>query len=154
MEQRPLSEDTSSVDTASPRMRQNRKDTYNRNEKGYSSGADLREHMAQWNRIKSSEIYSPFRKILARVMDISRVTSVLSDSATLRTAASQFLCPRGSPGKNTGVGCHALLQGMLQTQELNSCLMSPALAGRFFTTGATWEAQRMYHAQQNWYRKS
>ena len=116
MEQSPLSEDTSNVDTASPPMRQNRKDTCNRNEKGYSSGADLREHMAQWNRIKSSEIYSTFRKILARVMDISRVTSVLSDSATLRTAARQFLCPRDSPGKNTGVGCHALLQGMLQTQ--------------------------------------
>ena len=62
MEQMPFSEDTSNVDTASPRMRQNRKDTYNRNEKGYSSGADLREHMAQWNRIKSSEIYSPVQK--------------------------------------------------------------------------------------------
>ena len=24
-----------------------------------------------------------------------------------------------SPGKNTGVGCHALLQGIFQTQELN-----------------------------------
>ena len=25
----------------------------------------------------------------------------------------------GSPGKNTGVGCHALLQGIFPTQELN-----------------------------------
>ena len=25
-----------------------------------------------------------------------------------------------SPGKNTGVGCHALLQGIFQTQGLNS----------------------------------
>ena len=26
------------------------------------------------------------------------------------------------PGKNTGVGCHFLLQGILPTQGLNSCL--------------------------------
>ena len=29
------------------------------------------------------------------------------------------LCPWNSPGKNTGVGCHSLLQGMFPTQELN-----------------------------------
>ena len=33
-----------------------------------------------------------------------------------------------SPGKNTGVGCHALLQGIFPTQGSNSRLiMSPAL---------------------------
>jgi len=37
-----------------------------------------------------------------------------------------------SSGKNTGVGCHALLQGIEPMS-----LMSPALAGRFFTTSAT-----------------
>ena len=37
--------------------------------------------------------------------------------------------------------CHALLQGALLTQGLNPALMSPAVAGRFFTTSATWEAQ-------------
>ena len=26
---------------------------------------------------------------------------------------TRLLCPWGSPGKNTGVGCHALLQGPL-----------------------------------------
>ena len=45
-----------------------------------------------------------------------------------------------SPGKNTRVGCHALLQGIFLTQGSNMCLMSSALAGRFFTTSATWEA--------------
>ena len=55
--------------------------------------------------------------------------------------------PPGSPvkwdsqGKNTGVGCHALLQGIFPTQGLNPCfLLSPVLAGGFFTTSATWEA--------------
>ena len=28
-----------------------------------------------------------------------------------------------SPGRNTGVGCHALLQGIFPTQGLNSCLL-------------------------------
>ena len=31
----------------------------------------------------------------------------------------QFLCPGNSPGKNTGVGYHALLQGIFPTQGLN-----------------------------------
>ena len=35
---------------------------------------------------------------------------------------------------------HALFQGIFVTQGFNLCLMSPALAGRFFTTSATWEA--------------
>ena len=46
-----------------------------------------------------------------------------------------------SPVKNTGVGCHALLQGIFLTQGSNPRLLtSPALAGMFFTTSATWEA--------------
>ena len=51
-----------------------------------------------------------------------------------------LLYPRGSPGKN-GVGCRALPQGIFPIQGLNPHLFkSLALAGGFFTTGATWEA--------------
>ena len=32
--------------------------------------------------------------------------------------------PWDSPGKNIGVGCHALLQGIFPTQGLNPCLLS------------------------------
>ena len=39
-------------------------------------------------------------------------------------------------GKNTGVGCRALFQGIFLTQET----LSPALVGRFFTISATCEA--------------
>ena len=35
---------------------------------------------------------------------------------------ARLLCPWDSPGKSTGVGCHALLQGIFQTQGLNSPL--------------------------------
>ena len=39
--------------------------------------------------------------------------------ATLWTVAARVLCPWDSPGKNTGVGCHFLLQGILLTQGSN-----------------------------------
>ena len=39
-----------------------------------------------------------------------------------------------SPGKNTGVDCHALLPGIFPTQGLNP---GPCIAGRFFTIWAT-----------------
>ena len=39
-----------------------------------------------------------------------------------------------SPGKNTGMGCHALLQGIFPTQGSH-------IAGKFFTIWATREAQ-------------
>ena len=50
----------------------------------------------------------------------------------------RFRCPWDSPNKNIGVGGHALLQGIFSTQGSNPCLMSPALAGGFFTISTTW----------------
>ena len=44
---------------------------------------------------------------------------------------TRLLCPWHSPGKNTGVSCHSLLQRIFWTQDLNPHLMSPALAGEF-----------------------
>ena len=49
---------------------------------------------------------------------------------------------RDSPCKNTRVDYHALLQGIFPIQGLNSHLLyliSPPLAGGFFTTSVTWE---------------
>ena len=48
---------------------------------------------------------------------------VVSDSATPWTAALRLLCPRDSPGKNTAVGCHALLQGIFLTQGSDPSLL-------------------------------
>ena len=36
---------------------------------------------------------------------------------------TRLLCPRDSPGKNTGVGCHVFLQGIFPTQGLNPGLL-------------------------------
>jgi len=38
------------------------------------------------------------------------------------------------PHKNTGAGCHFLLQGIFPPRIKPVSLVSPALAGRFFTT--------------------
>ena len=45
---------------------------------------------------------------------------------------TRLLWPWDFPGKNTGVGGHFLLQGIVPTQGFE--LMSPALAGGLFTT--------------------
>ena len=51
---------------------------------------------------------------------------------------TRLLCPWDSPGKNIGVGCHSLLQGLFLTQGSNPHLLH-GQAG-FFTTSATWKA--------------
>ena len=40
------------------------------------------------------------------------------------TLSAKVLCPWASLGKNTGAGCHALLQGIFPTQGLNFHLLS------------------------------
>ena len=50
--------------------------------------------------------------------------SVVSDSLwPFGLQSTRPLCPWDSPGKNTGVGCHALLQRIFPTQGLNWCLL-------------------------------
>ena len=53
------------------------------------------------------------------------VCSVMSSSLRLHGEwpAARLLCPWDSPGKNTGVGCHFLLQGIFLTQGLNLWLL-------------------------------
>ena len=64
----------------------------------------------------------------------SHVQFFLCDPTDCMQPARLF-CPWDSPGKNTRVDCHALLQGW------NPSVLSPALAGGFFSTNATWEDQ-------------
>ena len=42
-----------------------------------------------------------------------------------------FSVHRDSPGKNTGLGCHALLQGITLTQGLNPCLLRSTCIDRW-----------------------
>ena len=45
----------------------------------------------------------------------------------------RLFCPWDSSGKNTGMGCHALLQQIFLTQGSNPCLYVSCISGRFFT---------------------
>ena len=51
---------------------------------------------------------------------------------------ARLLWPWDSPGKNSGVGCHALLQGDLPDPGTELMFPMPP-AGGFSTTSATWE---------------
>ena len=64
----------------------------------------------------SGTVWVPLSWELSIVQSFSRVQLF----ATPWTVAHQVLCPWGSPGKNTAVGCHFLLQGIFPTPGLNS----------------------------------
>ena len=51
-----------------------------------------------------------------------------------------LLSPCDYLGKNTGVDCHFLFQGIFPTQGLKLHLCVSEVAGKIFTTSATWEA--------------
>ena len=63
--------------------------------------------------------FSNFSLSLIRVLN-----HVMSDSVwPCRLQPARLLYPWDSPGKNTGAGCHFLLQGIFLTQELNPHLL-------------------------------
>ena len=51
------------------------------------------------------------------------VCSVMSSCLQTMDLARQASLSMGFPGKNTGVGCHSLLQGIFPTQESSPCLL-------------------------------
>ena len=77
------------------------------------------------------------------VLDCLRVCGCSGVSRSLRPHGLQparLVCPWDSPGNNTGVGCHFLLQGIFPTQGLNRHVFCFVL---FLTTkppGKNWEA--------------
>ena len=77
-------------------------------------------------------------------MHVCMCPKSLLSSLTLQPYGLQpvrLLCPWHSPGKNTGMGCRALLQGIFPTQGSNPHLLNlPTLAREFFITSTTWEA--------------
>ena len=119
---------------------------------------EFHEESAVWGRSMSGSLKAPARLHKPRTVCtlqvsfpntgrksvcVCAVTSVVSNSwQRYGLQPSRLLCPWDSPGKNIGVDCHFLLQGIFLTQGLNHISYSPALAGRFFTMRATWEARK------------
>ena len=54
---------------------------------------------------------------------------------------TRLLCLWDSPGKNTGVGCHALLHEIFPSQGSNPCLLCLLHRQVGSSTSATWGAQ-------------
>ena len=87
--------------------------------------------------------------------------SVVSDSLCYGLVLGRLLCPWNSPGKNTGVGCHFLLQGIFLTQGLNSCLLCDmgsikwtpvsCTEGGFFTAEPLGKIFLIFHIMYRWY---
>ena len=67
-----------------------------------------------------SKQWSP---LLGRECSVCQSLSHVQLFSTLWTIASRLFCPRDSPGKNTGVGCHALCPEIFPTQGLNLGLL-------------------------------
>ena len=65
----------------------------------------------------SREVYWPLSN-----MRVLSCFSLVWLCAAYRLQPTRLLCPWDSPGKNTGVGCHSLLQGIFPTQGSNSHL--------------------------------
>ena len=74
-------------------------------------------------------IYSFIEKHLLNAACCCWVTSVVSDSVQLhRRQPTRMPCPWDSPGKNTGVGCHFLLQCMQVKSESEVAQSCPTLS--------------------------
>ena len=66
-------------------------------------------------------------------------SSVISDSLwPHRLQFGRLLCPWNFPGKNTGMGCHFLLQEIFLSLGLNPHLSVSCIDGQIFTTNGTW----------------
>ena len=76
---------------------------------------------------KSRNNFSSLRNIVAATA--AAVTSVVSDSVQpQRRQPTRLPCPWDSPGKNTGVGCHCLLQCMKVKSESEVAQLCPTLS--------------------------
>ena len=70
-----------------------------------------------------SHIFPPYLEETSKVICMLSCSSHVWLFATPWTVAHRLLCPWDSPGKNIGMGCHVLLQGIFPTQGLNQCLL-------------------------------
>ena len=82
-------------------------------------------------------VKAPLKVVLgcACVQVCAQLCSTLCDPMDCSPAS--LLCPWDFPGKNTGMGCCALFQGIFPTQGLNTCLLH---CRQILYHYATWEA--------------
>ena len=105
----------------------------------FTGAATLENSMENSQKLKIESLYDPASPsgYVCMLSGFSRVRIF----ATPWTVARQAPPSMGFSRQEYWMGCHLLLQGSFPTQGLNpASLASPALAGGFFTSSATWEA--------------
>ena len=93
-------------------------------------------------------IISTFQGFLNWLIDVKTLCKLcvllcLVMSNSLRSHGlkpTRLLCPWNFPGINTGVSCHALLQGIFQIQGSNLHLLVFCIGRRILYYCTTWEA--------------
>ena len=75
-----------------------------------------------WHAADALYIFAEWMKVKCESESVSH--TVMSDSLWRHELLpARLLCPWNYPGKNTGVGCHSLLQGIFSTQGSNPGLL-------------------------------
>ena len=79
--------------------------------------------------------HQKIRKMVQSLSDVlcSAHFSSLQLSVTLCTVVDKLLCPWDFSGKNSGVGCYAILRGPFRCRDRTCVSCIPCIAGRFFT---------------------
>ena len=75
---------------------------------------------AEWNSVKGIGQLTLFSTYRYRC-SVTKSCPTLCNP--IDCSPNRLLCPQDFPGKNTGVGCHFLLQGIFLTQGSNPCLL-------------------------------
>ena len=101
-----------------------------------------------WEHVWGFSICMPFPALPFVVCVLSHFSRVWL-FATLWTVAHQAPLSMGFSRQEYWSGLPCLLQGIFLTQGSNPRLISPALAGRFFTTSAIWEALFVMQTWEN-----
>ena len=93
----------------------------------YSCDRMSDSHKERWQKRMSKDMtWSEYGDVRQKPVAKSESASRWVMSYSLHLHALQparVLCPWNSPGKNTGVGCRSLLQGIFPTQGLKSVLL-------------------------------
>ena len=101
--------------------------------KDISSRLDMTA-LSGWHDVFTDRVWGPCKKGMTATSTSFKlrsgnsreksILSVVSDSLQPRGLyPTRFLCPWDFPDKNTGVGCHFLLQGIFLIQGLNCSLL-------------------------------
>ena len=104
-----------------------------------------------WNVGTTQMLKCPFtdegiNRMLCRQCDIACVCALLCPTLWSHgLQPTRFLCQWDSPGKNTGVGDHFLLQGIVPIQGLNPCLPRLLYCRWILYRWATREAPQMWY---------